>query len=407
MAATWLEDILDCTDELESPKAYYYWSAMSAISAVVRRNVYLDRFSYKLYPNIFVFLIGHSGIRKGPPVKLAKDLVSKVGNTRVISGRASIQAIIRDLSQSRTQENGNILSDSSAFIASGEFAASLVEDPQALTILTDLYDSHYNDKWENTLKGQGDSNKAETLKDPYIVLLGASNQVHFKDVIPKTALGGGFIARSFIILEEKRNRLNSLTRRPKKVIDVDKWALYLKALATVKGEFIFEDAAMDRYDEWYYKLGEVQVEDSTGTLSRIGDSVLKVAMLLSLSRQPDLQITVGDIEDALIACNNFYSNINRTMLTGRADTELGKQAEIVVEELVKNHEQGGVLRAKILQRHWGSIDGGALDKVIDTLIQSEVIEVDRSKGTREIKYKLKDEMYNAYVNFSTDKSEEK
>lgn len=400
--ATWIEDILECTDELESPKSYYYWSAMTAISAVVRRNVYLDRFSYKLYPNIFVFLIGHSGIRKGPPVKLAKDLVSKVGNTRVISGRASIQAIIRDLSQSRTQENGSILSDSSAFIASGEFAASLVEDPQALTILTDLYDAHYNDKWENTLKGGGDTNKSETLKDPYITLLGASNQTHFKDVIPRTALGGGFIARSFIVLEEKRNRLNSLTKRPNKTIDVNRWAEYLKALATLKGEFVWTPEAIERYDTWYYKFSSMENDDKTGTLSRIGDSVLKVAMLISLSRAPQLEIIDADIEDALLACQNFFSNVNRTMLAGQAETEIGKQVGLIIEELVKSHEAGGIMRHRILQKFWGSVDGSALDKVVDTLIQSNVLKV-RKVGPKEIWYQLEDAVYNQYVNMVEEK----
>lgn len=400
--ATWIEDILERTDELESPKSYYYWSSLTAIAAVMKRNVYLDRYSYKLYPNIFVFLIGHSGIRKGPPVKFAKDLVSRVANTRVISGRASIQAIIRDLSQSRTQENGSILSDSSAFIASGEFAASLVEDPQALTILTDLYDAHYNDKWENALKGGGDTNKTETLKDPCITLLGASNQVHFKDVIPKTALGGGFIARSFIVLEERRNRLNSLTRRPNKTLDVDRSAEYLRALATIKGEFHWEETAIERYDDWYYKFGQTSIEDKTGTLSRIGDSVLKVAMLLSLARSPDLQLTVVDIEDALLACQNFYSNINRTMLAGQADTELGKQVGLLLEELIANHEEGGVLRNKILQKHWGSIDGVALDKVIDTMRQADTIEVKRI-DSKTIWYRMKQNVYDAYINFKEDK----
>lgn len=401
--STWLEDILERTDELESPKSYYYWSSLAAISAVMKRNIYLDRFSYKLYPNIFVFLIGHSGIRKGPPVKFAKDLVARVANTRVISGRASIQAIIRDLSVARTQENGSILSDASAFIASGEFAASLVEDPQALTILTDLYDAHYNDKWENTLKGGGEANKTETLKDPYIVLLGASNQIHFKDVIPKTALGGGFIARSFIVLEERRNRLNSLTRRPTKSLDVERSAEYLRMLATLKGEMSWDEEAIERYDEWYYRFGEENVTDQTGTLSRIGDSVLKVAMLLSLARSPDMRLTSEDIDDALLACQNFYSNINRTMLAGQASTELGKQVGLFLEELILYHnEERGMLRQTFLRKHWGAIDAQILDRVIDSCMQMNAIKIERISA-KEIYYKMADEVYKQYVEFSKEK----
>src|SRR5574343_1347225 len=93
----WIQQVLEEHSESESPQRFYYWSAMSAISACVRRNICLERYHYKLYPNIYVFVVARSGLRKGPPIALAQKLMNKVQCTKVIEGRASIQAVIRDL----------------------------------------------------------------------------------------------------------------------------------------------------------------------------------------------------------------------------------------------------------------------------------------------------------------------
>src|SRR6476469_10441112 len=108
---TWLDEVMRATDEVESPKSFIKWAALSAIAAVVKNNVYLDKHYYKLYPNIYVMLIAKSGMRKGFPVAMAKELVKSIDNTRVIAGRNSIQGVLKTLSTSYTRENGKALTD--------------------------------------------------------------------------------------------------------------------------------------------------------------------------------------------------------------------------------------------------------------------------------------------------------
>src|SRR6266704_1581124 len=167
----------------------------------MKKNVYLDRYYYILYPNIYVFLVARSGLRKGNPVNLAKKLVQEVGVTRVISGRNSIQGVLKDLGKAHSTPNGTIVKDAAGFMISGELASFLIKDPEALTILTDLYDTHVNEpEWKNTTKTQG----IDTLKNPCITLLGATNEEHFQDAVPTNAIGGGFIGRTSIVFEGVR-----------------------------------------------------------------------------------------------------------------------------------------------------------------------------------------------------------
>jgi len=44
----WLDTILDQHSELESPAAFWKWSALCAISAVVKDNIWWDKFLYKV-----------------------------------------------------------------------------------------------------------------------------------------------------------------------------------------------------------------------------------------------------------------------------------------------------------------------------------------------------------------------
>ena len=89
---TWLRDFVKSFEETEPPERYFYWAGLAALSAIIGNKIYLDRFTYRLYPNLFIFLVGKSGLRKGVPVDKAKQIVSTVNNTRIYSGRLSVEA---------------------------------------------------------------------------------------------------------------------------------------------------------------------------------------------------------------------------------------------------------------------------------------------------------------------------
>ena len=149
---------------------------MSCISAAAGNNYYLATLKGDLIyrPNLYIMLLGDSGLGKGFPINRAKLLVSKADVTRVIAGRSSIQAIVQELSRTRTQEGKTPITDSRGFIINGELSAAIISDVDSLAILTDLYDGQFNPEWTNLLKGDG----AEKLKNPYITALFGSSPAH-------------------------------------------------------------------------------------------------------------------------------------------------------------------------------------------------------------------------------------
>jgi len=376
-----LGEVLSSTSELEAPRAFYYWAALSAIAAVMKDNVWVNRHIYKLYPNIYVMLHADSGLKKGPPISLAKDIVKKTGVTRIISGRSSIQGILKEIGTAESAPGGKILygGKSIAYIVSSELTSSLVEDGAAATILTDLYDRHYNEgSWKSLLKMEHFA-----LKDPTINMLTATNQSHSDDFFSQRDVQGGYYARTFIIYETKRNAINSLMQAPTKVPDKDALAEYLLKISHLKGEFsglLNADNSLTPvgkfYDDWYKDfckvIDEQSVKDSTGTINRFGDSVLKVSMLLSLARSDSMEITMEDMVEAISNCELLIGNARRTTYGKNGDKQFSIRKTLVIDELLlrSNHT---ISRTQLLKKYWMHGNSLEWDAVMNNFSDSGMI----------------------------------
>lgn len=368
----WLQEFLASTIEAESPRSFFYWSGLAAISAAVRNRVWLpkpppDGF-YKLFPNLYILLIAPSGLRKGYPVAIAKQLVIKTDSTRIIGGRSSIQGIIKELSTARTSPTGGPpITDATGFIVSGEFSTSLVRDPDALTILTDLYDGHYNPEWKNSLK----NSPVEELKNVNITLLGAMNLAHFNDLITDKEVEGGFIARCVIVKESVRSHKNALLRPVTRVPDVSGLSDYLKEISRLTGPFTVTEDAIKHFETWYNEFDPEGEDDKTGSANRIHDTILKVAMLLALSREAKLIIQECDIEEAMERCLGTVKGMEET-IKGRGKSEIAEMARIFLADLMRRPDHKAT-RAAILAKHYGDFSSSELDKVVITLLQAGYI----------------------------------
>ncbi len=252
----WLDLLMSQTQDLESPRRYFYFAGLATISAIAGRKIWLNRGgAYILYPNIYVMLVGPSGVKKGLPIKVAEKLTKELKTTRVIAGRSSIEAIIENLGHTEMDKNQNYVKSASGFIVSGEFSQSILENPQALTILTDLYDSQWKDEHTNMLK----SGKS-VLKEVYLTMLGASNETHLNAVIGQRDIMGGFVARTLFVNENKRGRKNSLVRAQEHNLNYPQLLEHLKIISALQGEFNYTPDSADFYEDWYnnYEDDEVQ-----------------------------------------------------------------------------------------------------------------------------------------------------
>lgn len=370
-----LDDFLNITEEAESPRSFFTWAGLAAISAVMRRNVWVNKRLYRCYPNLYIMFVANSGLRKGFPVKMAQKMVEKSETIKVISGQNSIQSIITELSKQWTSESGKIFRDAQAFIVNDELDALLISDPSAQTLLTTLYDSYLQDKWVKTIKKEG----REVLDNLCITLLTATNEDHLESFLDKTSYKGGYLGRTLVVHETKLARINPLIGfdDEETEIDINPLIDYLKKLGEVKGRFSFTKEAVEFYIPWYnehmQKIQDKEIKDATGTAPRCGDTVLKLSMCISLNESPELLIEEEHIKAAVDLYYRSLGDITK-LVEGRGKSEMADKNRIVMSYLLSKPNYT-TSRKQLLSARYGDIDSNELDRVIETLRGGDIIEV--------------------------------
>lgn len=382
MSTSWLHDLLEETSkEVETPYNYLYWSLLTCISAVAANRYSLRALKGNVvyWPNLYVMLLGDSGLGKGFPVSLSKKLVQNAETTRVIAGRSSIQAIIKELSQTKSEQGKAPITDSRGYIINGELSTAIIADPDSLTILTDLFDRNDNPQWTNLLKGDGH----EKLKEPYITCLFGSSPAHFYDSIPQANIEGGYIGRNLIIYEEKRSKELDLLDSEDEAVLADKFTEYivpnfvphLQNIAKYeKTKFVPEEKARVIFNAWRreWRENQAQFNDRTGFVNRVPDHTLKVAMCLALSRYEfDGIIRVCDINEAIGKVTSLIYATKKAS-EGSGLDPLAQITKKVLDFLIAAPENK-MMRQQLLIRGYGNYDGQVLDKVIETLLEMKWI----------------------------------
>jgi predicted transcriptional regulator len=322
---------------------------------------------------------------KSLPISMSAKLVNRVNCTRVISGRSTIQKVIKDLSQSETVEDTGVprYKDARGYIVSGEFAVSVQRDLDLFTILTDLYDTHANsDGWTNSTKSGG----AEHLKAPCVTLFSGASPEHFEDFIPKANIYGGFIGRTLLIYEDKRHKLNSLTDENAEEIDYDFLAAHLKMIKGTSGPFRWSPEGKKIFNEWFYEFRPKEHDDKTGTIERLPDHILKVAMCLSLAENDKLILHEENIQQALRVCLRLRHSV-KTLTSGHGKSSAAAQTKTAIEIILKSDNQE-ITRQMLLVKGHGEFSAAELDGIIETLSQAGfLIQLSTQDG---IKYRVTD-----------------
>lgn len=373
--SNWIDDIIKECDHVETPRSWIWWSLCCAISASMGNNYFLPilKGAVLVKPNIYTILLGESGLGKEFPIAIARELVERAEITRVIAGRSSIQAIVKELATFRTRPNLVPINDSRGFVVNGELSTAIIQDPDALTILTDLYDN--KSSWTNLLKGDG----AEKLKNPYIVTLFGSSPAHFYDSIPQVNIEGGFIGRNFIVFEEKRYKDTDLLDDPEDIIvgfPYEKFFPQLNIIFNKGGRLVQDTDAKELFNIWRRKWREKQEADKTGFANRVPVHVLKVAMCLAVAEKSlELVIRQNHIETAIERVTSLtYSNKKST--DGKGPDPYAVQMKMIIDFLLVAPDNK-LRRKQLLVKGYGSYDTAVFDQIASHLKAIGWIDWDR------------------------------
>src|SRR4051812_8728692 len=85
------------TEATEPPITYHRWCAIGTIAALLARNFYIQHGHFRIYPNLYIQLIGDPGSRKSTAIKLIKKLLLASGYDTIAADKTSKEKFLVDL----------------------------------------------------------------------------------------------------------------------------------------------------------------------------------------------------------------------------------------------------------------------------------------------------------------------
>lgn len=367
-AFDFVKSFVDCTAEFESPTSFWQWSAYASVAATLRFNCYLKWGTSNLYPNLYILLLADSAAyRKDAGPELCEELLRECSHTKVISGRASWQGIVDELSQDiGNKKTGIPIKHGAGIIIAKEFTSSFVEDNSLIQMMTEAYS--YAEEFEYILR----SGKTK-IKNRCLNMLGGSNETLLRDLYNTKAVYGGLLRRTCLIKPDKRRPPNSFMNPGQKIsLDITEKAgllTQLKVIQQLKGEFqTTKDAAL-AYDLWYKELyaNYDKLDDRSGFVQGMHSIIFRLAMIIAAS-QETMIITEATITRAITEIMALKENYTTFMMGNGKNPQANLGASLL--QLLWSNENanlGSLKRRDILLKYWNEISSEDLDKLLITL----------------------------------------
>lgn len=320
----------------EAPTAYCVWSALFALATIIKREAWLEWYPQRIYPNLFIILVGPAGVvKKSTSISFADSILKHVErhiedpNDRhiktpsIVRNKSTPEAILEAMrietpkyvfrsldgrpvtdsdgnlrTYSNTSEVSIVVSELAVMIGKQRYNESMVD------LLLDLYDPH--EVFEYRTVGKGPIK----LRRLCTSIIGATTPDGFANSIPRQATGDGFLSRTIVIAQKSTKRRFPQPRRPKGAPDNDELSKRLAHIAVnTVGAFTFSEAAFKAYENWYFLFKDrLEVDPDQGVKSRQDITLMKLSMLMCAQRYDNVDniITIDDFHDALRLLKGTY-----------------------------------------------------------------------------------------------------
>jgi hypothetical protein len=296
------------------PTMFHVWGCLTIMSALIKREAWIEWYPSKLFANLYTILIGEPGrMYKSTSVNISFKLLENIHEymsninmkvikeIQIIDGKITPERLLDRLKPKvgeyeLVDSEGNPIYSkktkkikvypytSEVMIIASELSSLLTKasyNEGMITNLLKLYDC--DDHWSTDTFSR---DKTE-LKNIYSTLLAACTPEQFRESIPKSVASDGFLSRTNVVYCKKNHRKYP---KPKQVINGPTKEHLRKSLAwigeNIKGEYSFSDEA----EEWFAKWYERYVKDLETNISQAGfkarfDIKLRqVAFLISAQR---------------------------------------------------------------------------------------------------------------------------
>lgn len=311
--------------DTEPPIIYHRWALITAVGALLGRQFYFPFGDTKLYPNMYVMLIGNPGTRKSSAIKAAARVLRSAGYETFAAEKTTKEKFLLDLEGAedsfdprlRGSANGNgrsnpnrdvlatlDLDDGSeehdgipreVFVTADEFNEFV--GPGNLDFLSMLGALWDWDSETTTYKHRFKNSKSISIYQPTISILGGNTHAGFQAAFPEAALGQGFLSRLILVYGEPSGRKITFPQKPDDRIAVELMEKLNVIREKIKGEASRTQQASTALDTIYRTWSDLEDSRFKSYSTRRFTHLLKLCLICCAMR---FSVRI-DIQDVLLA----------------------------------------------------------------------------------------------------------
>lgn len=373
---SFLSEYRTFTSGSEAHPTYHTFSALVALSSIISRRVWIEQGYFKVYPNLYVVLVGPPGNRKTSAMSIAKNLIRELKDVPFSAECVTKEKLILDMAEQEKVIDGMapayaaqrvftpmtvMVTELSEFLGAGSIGM--------INFLTTIYDQ---DVYEHRTKNRGEV----LITGPFLNLLACTTPDWITTYLRADVISGGFSRRAIFVLETgKSGRIPfpEVTSEAKSAWE--NVLAYSRKLQKVHGPFTWHPDAKKFYITWYQNLKMPTEETIVGYYETKHMQLLKISMLIALSESPQLVLEVRHLEFGLALLKLAEENLGR-VFEGIGRNELNGAASKVTDLLSKLDPSELIINGTTLTVPWMYEKRlhAAMFRVVDQMEMSRVLQ---------------------------------
>jgi hypothetical protein len=293
---SWIESFVEHTDNLESPTLFRKWAGIFTIAACLEMRCWLQT-SSPLYPNLYVFIVGHPGVGKNRIIRVAKRYMNEIPEFHFAPTSLTGAALVDTLAASKrfiARLPDPPLEYYNTTITAEELTAFMHKyDDEMVGLLSAFYDP---DPYAQSRRGK---DIKIVIKRPQVNLISGTTPSNLIGLMPESAWDQGFTSRVILVFSDERivgDDFAGTSREMDEDLTHD-----IKLIGALSGEFRVTPDYRDAVNNWR-ALGEPPVVSHPKLLhykTRRRVHLYKLSMVAAADRSDVLLLTKDDFNRAM------------------------------------------------------------------------------------------------------------
>lgn len=394
-----LKEYLKYTENMEAPKPFHIWAAMSAIAGALGGKCYIDMGKFKYKPNMFIVFVAPPGvISKSTTADVGMRLLKKNPGIHFGPSSCTWQALFEKfIDVEQTYQVGKTKQKQSNLnLSVSELGTFLdFDNSEMVDTIVDLWDAKEGQTSRSTIGG-GD----KVINNAWLNLIGCTTPSWIQKNVPEYAIGGGFVSRTIFVYGDKKEKFipypNLVMDNKDETAVQQKLADELIRISALNGEFKLTDEAYKWGSEWYIdhnKNPSQHLKHLDGYAARKQAHMHKIAMCLSAAESNDKVINKKHLQLAEQMLQICEQDMMKVFEVTSDDREV-KTLQLILR-LLKRYPKGLTdteLRFKLASQVSGFYVGRAIEHAVAAGMINLVVVKDATVNPYRLSRKLREQL---------------